>query len=206
MYLVQMRQRGLRRLALEHFPCRCRPEHSHLWAFSVMKTPLHSSSGKPSNRENAIEHFPCRCRPEHSHLWAFSVMKTPLHSSSGKPNKREDALVPSAGYAHLEVGKERVFAEPEGRRYISKAASWVALSEVQFLNRRETRLNLLILRTAENYRPWGLPTGSSKPLHNVTASISPKFSGLFHKRAGLMPLDKRLCIRTKRYHTPPEDR
>ncbi|QEE28213.1 hypothetical protein FTW19_09515 [Terriglobus albidus] len=38
-----------------HFPCRCSPEHSHLWAFSVMKTPLHAPSGIPRNRENAPE-------------------------------------------------------------------------------------------------------------------------------------------------------
>ncbi len=44
---------------LEHFPCGCRVGFPHLWAFSAMKTPLHSYSGIPSNRENALK--PRRC-------------------------------------------------------------------------------------------------------------------------------------------------
>jgi len=39
----------------EHFPCRCGVGLPHLWAFSAMKTPLHSSSGIPGNRENALK-------------------------------------------------------------------------------------------------------------------------------------------------------
>src|ERR1043166_5638509 len=46
-----------RAMTMEHFPCRYSVGLPHLWAFSSMKTPLHSFFGLPSNRENALKRF-----------------------------------------------------------------------------------------------------------------------------------------------------